>query len=81
MADILAARPAEEIFKAKLTTVTKAQQRESYETIIEQIRNASKTSMTLEEAIKQVANESVQDYLFKRIKSHELNKQFNKEEL
>lgn len=81
MADILAARPAEEIFKAKLTTVTKAQQRESYETIIEQIRNASKTSMTLEEAIKQVADESVQDYLFKRIKSHELNKQFNKEEL
>lgn len=71
-------RPAIEIFKAKLTNVTKAQQRESYDTIIAQIRNASKSTMTLEEAVKQVASEEVQEYLFKRIKSQELENQFNK---
>ena len=81
LVSITAARPAEEIFKAKLTNVTKAQQRNTYEEIISQIRNASKTSMTLEEAICQVADESVQNYLFRRIKSHALDKQFNKEEL
>lgn len=78
---ITVARPADEIFKAKLTNVTKAQQRETYESIISQIREASTTKLTFEQAITQVASEEVSAYIVKRFHETKSNSQFDKQNL
>jgi len=81
MVSIETARPAEEIFKTKLRNVTKAQQRETYEDIINQIRNANVGEMSLQQALQQVAAEDVCNYATKLLTERRIENQHNREKL
>lgn len=81
MVPIASARPAEEVFKTKLLTVTKAQQRNSYDDIIAQIRSANSGDLTFEQAMHQVAPDDVCNFVTKILTESRLNRQHNRANL
>lgn len=81
MVEIATARPSSEIFKTKLTNVTKAQRHETYEDIISKIRNANATEMSLEQALQQISEPDVCTYALNLLKEHRLNAQHERNNL
>lgn len=75
------ARPAEEIFKTKLKNITKSQQRETYDDIIRQIRNAGAGEMSLSQALQTVAGEDVCEFAEKLLTDKRLSEQHNNNNL
>lgn len=56
-------RAAGEIFEAKKFEITQTQKHNSYEDVIEKIRESRNTEMTLQSALKEVTTEDVVDYV------------------
>lgn len=75
------ARPFTEIFFAKQTTVTKSQQRETYEDVIAQIKNANVQNMSFKDALESVASEDVCNYVFKSLEEKRYENQHNSKNL
>jgi hypothetical protein len=61
------ARDFNEIFHAKHAVITKAQQSETYESIISQIKDAKSQNMSFKEALQTVTTETVVNYVFKTV--------------
>lgn len=78
MVPITTARSQDEIFVTKLKNVTKAQQRETYEDIINQIKNANSGELSLQQALEQVATEDVCNYALRLLNEKRLEDQHNK---
>lgn len=78
MVPISVARPYEEVFKTKVTNITKAQQRQSYEDIINQIRNANVGNMTMLQALEQISTPDVVNYASKLLTDVKIKKQHEK---
>lgn len=78
---IKTARPVSEIFKTKFTKVSEHDKHETYEAIIEQIRNANATELTLNQALNQVSTQDVCDYVQKLLQSNRIIKQHSKANL
>lgn len=73
-------RDANEIFKTKEVTISKSQQANTYQDIIEQIKNAQQTEMTFEQALAQVTSEEVVSFtmsLLNKAKLENSNKRQN----
>ena len=71
-------RDWEEIFKTKEITITKAQQRDTYDAIIKSIRESQKADMTFEQAMSSVAPEEVVNYALKVLEEVNLENNFKK---
>lgn len=56
-------RDADEIFEAKTFTYTQTQTHHSYESVIEKIKEARNTEMSLSDALKEVTTQDVVDYI------------------
>ena len=56
-------RAAGEIFEAKKFEITQTQKHNSYEDVIEKIRESRNTEMTLQSALKEVTTDDVVDYV------------------
>lgn len=69
------ARPFSEIFHVKESKVTKSQQRETYETIISQIKNANAQNMSFKEAMKMVTTDDVCDFTFNLVDRSRIERQ------
>lgn len=74
-------RASAEIFKTKTLEITKSQQHATYDMIIEQIKNAQSSDMTLEQALSQVADSVVVNYALSLLSEFNINKQFNNKNL
>lgn len=79
--EIAVARPYDEVFNVKLKTVTKSQQKSTYEELISQIRSANVGDLTFEQALKQVADEEICVFANKVLTDFRLNNQYNKQNL
>lgn len=71
-------RDFNEVFTAKETKITKAQQHDTYEAIIEHIRNAQVTDLTFEQAMSQVAEPDVVEFAIQVLTEEKLNKSLNR---
>ena len=71
-------RAWEEIFKTKESKITKAQQRNTYEDIISQIRNASVCDMTFRQAMQTVSDPDVVEYAMQVLEEAKLDKTFKR---
>lgn len=79
--EIATARPFSEIFTAKETNITKAQQHDSYEDIIKQIRDARVGEMTFTQALQQVAPETIVDYATKLLTQYRMDSSIKRQNL
>lgn len=70
------ARPWEEVFKPKELKISKAQQSATYDDIINQIRNAQRTDITFEQALRQVADSDAVEYCMQTLEESKLNNDF-----
>ena len=60
-------RDAYEIFKTKESSMTQAEQRHTYDLIIDQIRNAQKSEMTFESALREVTTPDVFTFIQSKV--------------
>lgn len=75
------ARPAEEVFRTKLFSISKAKQSITYESIINQIKQVNQNKLTLKDAVLQVSTEDVYNYIHNLLEENKLNCQTNNKNL
>lgn len=81
LVEIPVARKAEEVFTSKQKTITKAQQKDTYNEIINQLKNANVQNMSFPDALRTVTTETVCNYVFKSVEEFRNNNQFKSKNL
>lgn len=74
-------RDFNEIFKTKEAKVTKSQKEDSYENIIAQIRQAQQADMTFEQAVAQVADPDVKEFVMNVFEQAKIDNQHKRQNL
>lgn len=74
-------RDSKEIFKTKVLDITKSQQKDTYDFIINQIRNAQKSDLSFKDALSQVAELDVVNFCMNLLENYNQEEQFKKQNL
>ncbi len=72
------ARPWEEVFKTKEVKITKAQQKDTYEDIINLIKSSQAQDLSLRDALTQVADPDVVEYAMRTLDYAKVDKAFKR---
>lgn len=79
--EIAVAKPYEEVFITKIQELSKTVKDNSYEQVIKQLQKASEENITLEQALKQVGEDDVVEYLKTSLAEIKNNSQFKNKNL